>query len=765
MIKTCKNPKCSNTFDARGKMKYCSRECAKKYAHGDRPSLENTATNFVAIDGEGQTGRCYECSCSQFIEVDEAEPELCKCGHRDITNDPFGGHEHKYVLLGCGDQQITNPDGLDWEECFEFLYSEFKKYHTRTAFVGFFLTYDFTMIFKTMPYGKAKQLITRAGQEQRMRHGRNPVPWPVRLIGKRGKWEVNFHSDRRLAINPMTCDCPEDYHEEGKKCGHPAIMYINDSGGTFKGAFLKVIDPKENTVQVVTPEEFAKISEGKGRRSTAILDDEMMVYNRLENLALSRVMTNLDTAFRSMGIYLTKRQWYGPGQPAGNWLGQNGAITREKAEKLIPPNLYEAARASMYGGWFEIFVHGMIPSTVYEYDLNSAYSYIISTLPCIDHKNLWVRRITKHDHLPKLKTGELCLVRAVIEGSDPYLGTLPFRNVDQSITRPYGTFGWYWQHEIEAARAAGLVDRISVLERWVYRPCGCKPPLAKMQDLYQMRLTYNPDATPEENKNSPFGKGCKVVLSSAYGKLLQSLGNAPYRNWIWASLITSLTRTKILTAIATHPLKAKGVAMVATDGVYFLTPHPTLELDRQKLGAWSETKRFDLTIYRPGIYWDRKTREAIAEGKKPQFKARGINAKAFGGCIADIDAQFSQWNSMESWPHTQFSMSFGMISAKQAIARGKWDLAGKVVRADRLSTSDPSQKRRDPYWDDEFRIWRTRPLPAYRDIEGNIAESFPYHEELSTARAEERGEIDPHAGGITPDGTRNDVEAGLFSLR
>ena len=45
----------------------------------------------------------------------------------------------------------------------------------------------------------------------------------------------------------------------------------------------------------------------------------------------------------------------------------------------------EAARMTYYGGWFETFVNGVIPGTSYAYDINSAYPYAISTLPCLLH--------------------------------------------------------------------------------------------------------------------------------------------------------------------------------------------------------------------------------------------------------------------------------------------------------------------------------------------------------------------------------------------
>src|SRR5690606_895113 len=105
-------------------------------------------------------------------------------------------------------------------------------------------------------------------------------------------------------------------------------------------------------------------------------------------------------------------------------------------------------------------------------------------------------------------------------------------------------------------------------------------------------------------KNSSHGKAYKLIYNSAYGKMAQSIGNPKYSNPIYASLITTGCRTMITHAIATHPKKTKDLLMVATDGVYFRSPHPSLEIDKSRLGAWDESIKRNLTLFMPGIYWD-----------------------------------------------------------------------------------------------------------------------------------------------------------------
>ena len=55
--------------------------------------------------------------------------------------------------------------------------------------------------------------------------------------------------------------------------------------------------------------------------------------------------------------------------------------------------------------------------------------------------------------------------------------------------------------------------------------------------------------------------------------------------------------------------------MVATDGVYFTSKHPTLPISKDKLGLWEETEISGLTLMKPGVYWHDRTREQIRKGE------------------------------------------------------------------------------------------------------------------------------------------------------
>jgi hypothetical protein len=249
----------------------------------------------------------------------------------------------------------------------------------------------------------------------------------------------------------------------------------------------------------------------------------------------------------------------------------------------------------------------------------------------------------------------------------------------------------------------------------MYEPCGCPPPGEGVRDLYQKRL--------EAGKNSILGIAAKLCSNSIYGKFAQTVGESPYGNWVYASLITSGCRIRIIEATGSHPGGIDALLMVATDGVFFDSPHDRLCLSN-RLGDWEETKRYYLTQFKPGVYWDESTRDAIKGGGAVKFKARGMNARAFQDCIRNIDLMFFDWfdggipesrtdiytgdeinilaQAEKGWPSIIFQTGFNMTSIIQAIQRNDWGQAGEVKSHMIASqSSTPYEKRQEPHWNDE----------------------------------------------------------------
>lgn len=641
--------------------------------------------------------------------------------------------DHRYVLLGCGEQYIENIDGISWKQAFEFLYGVFQE-HPSAAFVGFFLSYDFTQILKSLPEERARMLLTEKGinARKRKRSGGNTKPFPVRYDG----WEFDMLPGRRLQIRPQSCDCDE---RRGRKCTHSKFqwMYICDSGPFWQTSLLNAINPRNWKFPIVSDQEYAQLEEGKAQRSMTLAEyienrERVIKYNQLENNVLVRIMNELRQGFTAIGVNLSKDKWFGPGQAAAAWFQKNGVPRRNVIEERIPAQFLESARKSYFGGWFEIFAHGIVPGNSHEYDINSAYPYIIANLPCLLHG-----RYSYGSGRPiSVESGKrqcYTLVYARVYGNDENVGALLNRSKEGRIRRPKVTEGWYWQSEVIAAQKAGLVEKVEYKEWARYEPCDCPNPIRGFRDLYQHRLRVG--------KDSILGKSSKLVYNSGYGKFAQSSGSSPYGNWVYASLITAGCREMILNAIATHPNKSESLLMVATDGVFFDSIHPDLPISKN-LGEWDYTERSNLTLFKPGVYWDDSSRKAIRDGNPVGFKARGVNARDFARHIGAIDKKFLDVidpvpefkvklyegkkitaYAETPWPSIEFPVGFNMVSVKTALNQGHWGSAGEtkvnlIVRQD----SDPIDKRMNPKFDPIKNRIRTQPL----EIDDDEIVSMPY---------------------------------------
>lgn len=669
--------------------------------------------------------------------------------------------EHRYALFGVGNEQIENENGLPWWDILDFLYSH---YMPGYAFVGFYLGYDFDRWLCTMPEKKVERLLTSEGRESRKSKSPNmhgkvlPVDLPL-------GWQVNMLGKKMFEFRKRQCHCSIHYC----KCpGKGPWMRICDSGPFFQSSFLKAIDPATWKEPIVSNDEYELIKKGKDNRADADhIDDEMRFYNKLENEILARLMRVLNNGFKEMGITLSPGQWFGPGQAAQKWLKKEKVPHADAIMKAVPEWFLEAARMSYFGGWFEIMMHGIIPGESHEYDINSAYPHIISSLPCLLH-GVYTRG--EDSNVPfHSDRHSLVLVRARVsihkDGRQCGIGAMLHRDQSNRILRPARTEGWFWLHEIDAAKRAKCISECTIYEWMAYEPCDCKPPMANISHLYDLRIKVG--------KDTPLGKGARLAYNSMYGKFAQSVGNPIFANPVWASLITSGCRTMILDAIATHPKGKWNVSMVATDAVFFLDAHPGLPISK-RLGEWDYTKRTNLTLFKPGVYWDDTAREAIRKNDSVSFKARGIAAKDFASCLESVDMQFGEWNSnppdlsdrpgpINGWPFVEFITGFSMVSCLQAIRRHKWHLAGHVEQSGKMVQNANPYDKRIGAWpetmEDGRTIWRSEPWTYPADD----CQSKPYQKRFGMEDPWSLDRIE--MWGITPDGTIPEIIQDQLQLR
>lgn len=711
--------KCEGLFDNHGdvRRKYCD-EC-KKHGHAKRnmDTAERLAEHdvmFVGFDGEGQTGPCMDkaCSCTLYVpENPDVDNSPCRCGHRKlpfrVPGESFtyrNGHSHKYVEVRCGDYTFENLDGIKMEEWLHWMYFEVAPNYPRdAAYVVYSGGYDLTMLWSTMPENRVARMLLSELREARKNL---PVDYPY----ENPTWQMD-------AINSTFRFRPYDpakRHRANPK--DEGWIHLCDVFPFWQSSFLRAIDPSKYPPDMApcTPEVYEKIKQGKERRDIAVLDDEMREYNRLEVETLANLVSGFNRQLVRIGVRLKRHEWYGPGAVAAKTLS-NWKIPRfEEIEKIVPATALEAWHASYTAGWFEIFVHGTVNGTVYEYDINSAYPHVISELPCLRHgKWSFGHNYQTKDYstLPELPPRAVRLIYASVHGSNKYAGAMLHRMAfgNHQIMRPHNTEGWYKQEELEWAQRAELIDNIEYKEWWTYEPCSCAPPMSDIKGMYERRRSLPPIHLPNgkilEGKDTPEGKALKLGPNSVYGKFAQQIGKHPYLNWIYASMITSGCRTMILQAIATHPDKMKAVAKIATDGVYFMSPHPKMDRElSDNLGGWSREEHDSPTFFGSGIDWD----IGVARMGEGIIKSRGVNGKEAVKQSAEVTRRFREFDPCDpsqAWPVMKIRKPFELYSPVQLIrwgqypdgevmGRSKWRLAGIIFESTETISSNPLPKRR-----------------------------------------------------------------------
>lgn len=711
MEKQCKGCGCTfTTSDLR--KQFCVKGCSRIHPAAAKNAARNRAAAdhrliFVGVDGEGST---------------------------------LPNGDHVYHTLSVGHDLLARDRQLTTVEVFEHLWTGFEK-HKGAVFVGYFLDYDFTQWFRTMPEERARMLLTDKGRAARVRRdGRNYLgPFPVRWEG----WQFDMLGKKRFKLRP-----------DGAK----QWMYICDVGPYFQTSFVNTINPKSWTEPVCSAVDFDVIVEGKSQRGVReTLTERHTVdrYNTTENRVLADVMARMNTGLTAHNIRLDRDQWYGPGQAAQAWLDSIAMPPGRAVHDHLPQPVADAARATYYGGWFEVFAHGHLKGETFEYDINSAYPAAMTRLPCLIHGQ-W-----KQD-----AHGWPVMTHALVQGSDPVCGAMPHRRATGSILRPRKTRGWYWAHELTWAAAAGVVDGLNADDAWSWHadPNGCPGTFVWADPRNGIAKTYActplADAIPDiyrarlaAGKNSPQGKALKIVYNSCYGKFAQSIGQPKYSNPVYASLITADCRSRILQAIATHPTRTDSLVMVATDGVYFREPHPQLELDPERLGAWDQQIKTNLALFMPGVYWDDKSRAAVASGALPALKSRGISSRDLAAAINTIDRQFDTLDTVPPvWPGMAVTTPFAMVTATQALAWNRWEAAGTLQWAPntdgqepitRTINSTPDQKRDPLSWvyagTDNRGDYRTAPWP-----EDAVLDTAPYDGQFGRVEDETQW-------GVTPD--------------
>lgn len=441
----------------------------------------------------------------------------------------------------------------------------------------------------------------------------------------------------------------------------------------------KFVDALEKW-KIGAPADHARMRDMKNKRGNFVNEDWGAVkqYCRNECRFLAQLAESYMQAHIDADIDL-RGQYHGAGSTGGAFLREVGAehkLCRAQEEAAT-----EYSRA-FFGGRAEISRLGTVEGPFHSYDIASAYPHALHSFPCLVHGS-WnllgqrssaaqvVGECTKRmvNNLDReICCSKLACVRYRIPASrsrgsergvkelglellalqmkigdswpgDEAWGALPFRTEKGSIVfSESGPGGWIWTPEYKAARDGW--NGVEAVEAWVMRSkgCACEAPYARIGEWYLQRIQWGAE-----------GRGIvvKLGLNSMYGKTAQTVGKNPkYRCRVTAGMITSMTRARILEAIASAKDRW-AVIYIATDGIIsteeIVPPEPAdnstkagaCNSGKAMLGAWEHTVSDGaFHMLQPGFYF------SLTDKKK--VKTRGTPADAI---INQRQAIADQWRA------------------------------------------------------------------------------------------------------------------------
>lgn len=521
-----------------------------------------------------------------------------------------------------------------------------------------------TKILEGIPEERARRIMDR---DKRTRSGWNLLPVDI------GPYQVDYLPHKEFRIR-----------RSGS--GEPFTI-VSDVGTFFQSKFTTTLEKWS----IGTPEMRAKISSGKRLRSDfTFMTDEIREYNELEIFLLEELMTQFRETCIDIG-YLP-RKWQGPGYLASAMLDAHKVPKRRDIPIMRNDEFRALANEAYYGGRFETTAAGPITGPVYQYDINSAYPAVLRELPCLHHGS-WKRIHRIPDAGPWF--GEIRFDHP----AGRLLYSFPVRNRLGNISFPRSGTGVYWSSEVESAIAGGA--QVAFLKGWQYeKHCDCRW-FDFIDDWYARRL---------ELGKTTKGAALRLGGNSLYGKIAQSVGFAPYANPVWAGMITAATRAQLIDAYRGHE---DAVFMLATDGV-FAGEYLDVKVSRE-LGDWDLTVHDDgMFIVQPGIYFLPRPWVAWDAPMMPQpadVKTRGVERGRISRYRQEFEDAWQEFMSTQRPTSVSVDVE-NFITIKQALARGKWHIAGTWEKAPRTIAYDWSTKRVEGVGQVDERGLRTLPLPG-----------------------------------------------------
>lgn len=509
------------------------------------------------------------------------------------------GEKQVYGLLANSEHDyIINPNGLDTQDCLDFLTSD--RYDKDCIHVCFGASYDVNMMLRDLP----KELLIE------LHKGDEYVHW--------NEYELKYRPRKSFDIRKMKVEYIDGkmykcFDQDKQKYIVERSITLWDVFGFFQKKFVSVLKEwTKGTIYENTYKRVIKdIEEGKQKRGQFTVEE-------LESFVVPYCLDECDGLRDIMFILhgyleeanLTLARWDGSGAIAAAALKlfnvkQHIRIGEHFDEEPYPEEVIEAAEYGYFGGWIEAFMFGDIRWKIYHYDLRSAYPSGTVDLPSMTMGHWEVfdngNYLPLSDLIDKLKELPSYWIAHIEWQGGPLYGPCPFswRSKRGNVTRPVQGRGWQWSPEVLAAYKLFPKMKFKIDKVYYFVPDNDNiKPFEFVREGYNLRRILKKQGKGVE-------KVYKLYLNSIYGKLAQSLGynkergiKPPYHTLVYAGLITSITRAKIMEAIMQNPM---AIISVATDGIYSLAP---LDLKiGEDLGEWEYTEHESMTLVQPGFYW------------------------------------------------------------------------------------------------------------------------------------------------------------------
>lgn len=561
------------------------------------------------------------------------------------------GGKHEFLMLRAGDRLLETGEPLSPYECFAFL----ADLPRDRIYVAFAFDYDVTMMIRRLPPSRVIALFDREARAIVDKDGKPTSRYHPVTVGH-GQFEIDYLPHKEFKVR-----------RAGEHTTHDAKWtVVSDTFTFFQTSFVRALSKWFADEPDLTPA-IDKIAEGKAmRNSFGAVTEYERDYNQLECVMLERLMEKFRELCTDLDV--KPRTWQGPGNLVSAVFRREGMP--RKTALAIPPQVWTDANAAYCAGRFEVSTYGRIDNKVYQYDLNSAYASSYRDLPCLLHgkwepiteippDGIYVADVTFH-HRDRLRWN-----------------TLPVRSAKGNLLFPRAGRGWYWSPELTVAQQWADLE---VHGGWKYvKCCDCR----SFDWVYALY-----DERDRVGKTSGKGKVLKTILATIYGKLAQSKGHPVYSNPVWAGLIVSSCRSRLIDA-ALSVQQGADVYMLATDGMFVGNPRPGLTVG-QDLGEWTLTEHDEMFIVQSGVYF--------MPTEKP--KTRGVPQSKVIEYEPEFRSIWSRWavqHSHDFMTETTFaSVEIPLrvfIGAKLAYARDKLWSAGRWRNESKRVSFDWTTKR------------------------------------------------------------------------